>query len=82
LHGEAEDVATEIANPALPALAIWINLQARASVVMPWTARNKPPTLAAQIETASHQVDNVDGATNTFFQILIDGEGHRHLLWQ
>ena len=60
LHDEAEDVAADVADPALERLPLGIDLQAGPRVVVPGAKRLEAAALAPQRQIAADQVDDVD----------------------
>ncbi len=69
LHHEAEDIASDIANPTLPTLTFSVDLHTGTSIVVPRAEGNKVPTLPAQLQISSDQIDDVDRLANLFFKI-------------
>ena len=75
-HHEAEDVAADVADPALERLAIGIHLQAGPAVVVPRAEADEVAALAAQLHVAAHQVDDVDRLANLLLGIECRAETH------
>ena len=68
LHHEAEDVAADVADPALERLPLGIDLQAGAGVVVPGAEGLEVAALAAQRHVAADQIDDVDRLLDPLLQ--------------
>jgi hypothetical protein len=84
LHHEAEHVATHIADPALPGLALRVNLQAGVLVFVPRAERNVTASLTAQLQMPTDQLDDIRRLADPFLDVLVlmSCEGHRRVLWR
>ena len=71
LHNEGEDVAADIANPALEGLTRRIDLKAWSGVVMPRATTDVVRALASQRDVPSDKVDDIDRVADLF--ALIEG---------
>ena len=60
-HDEAEDIATDVAYPALPGLPLRVYLHAGSGVVMPRTDADINSALATKIDVAAYQFHEIDG---------------------
>ena len=69
LHHEAEDIAPDVADPALERLPLGIDLHAGPRVVMPGAQAHVVAALSAQGDMTSDEVDDVDRLPNLFFSI-------------
>ena len=79
LHDEAEDVAADVADPALERLPLGIDLETGARVVVPGAEADVVAALAAELHDAADQVDDVDGLADLFLGIERPARGHRQL---
>ncbi len=64
LHREAENVAADVADPALEGLALRIYLQAGAGVVVPGTECFVDAPFATQLQVLAGEIDDVDRLAN------------------
>ena len=69
LHDEAEDVAADVADPALERLPLGIDLETGARVVVPGAQSDVVAALAAELDDAADQVDDVDRLADLFLGI-------------
>ena len=69
LHHEAEDVAADVADPALERLPLGIDLQAGPRVVVPGAQGHVAAALAAKLHVAAHQIDDVDRLPDLFLGV-------------
>ena len=69
LHHEAEDVAADVADPALERLPLGIDLEAGAGVVVPGAEADVVAALAAQLDVAADQIDDVDRLLDPLFGV-------------
>ena len=69
LHHEAEDVAADVAHPALERLPLGVDLQAGAAVVVPGAEADVVAALAAQLDMAADQIDDVDRLLDPLFGV-------------
>ena len=69
LHDEAEDVAADVADPALERLPLGIDLQAGARVVVPGAKADVVAALAAELDDAADQIDDVDRLADLFLGV-------------
>jgi hypothetical protein len=76
LHDEAEDVSANVANPTFPCLAVWIDLQTGATVIMKWARRDKASPLPTNFAITADQIDNIDRQANSIFDFVVNSEGH------
>ena len=80
LHDEAEDVAADVAGPALPRLPLGIDLQAGPGVVVPGAMGHVAAALAAERQIVlAQQIDDIDRLSNLFLGIKGRVEGHLRL---
>ena len=79
LHDEAEDIAADVADPTLERLPLGIDLQAGARVVMPGAEADVAAALAAELDHAAHQVDDVDGLPDLFLGVQRPARRHCQL---
>jgi hypothetical protein len=71
LHDEAENVAADVADPALPRLPFGIDLQAGPRVVVPGAERHIVPPLPAQFQVATHQVGDIHRLPDAFLGVVV-----------
>ena len=76
LHHEAEHVAADVADPALPRLPLRIDVEARPAVVVPGADADEVAALATQLDVAAHQVDDVDRLADLFLGVVGRAEAH------
>ncbi len=69
LHDEAEDVAAHVANPALERLPLGVDVQTGAAVVVPGAEGDVVAALAAELDIAAHELDDVDRLAHLLLQI-------------
>ena len=69
LHHEAEDVAADVADPALERLPLGVDLKTGVRVVVPGAKTDVVAALAAKLDHSAHQIDDVDRLPNLFFGI-------------
>ena len=69
LHDEAEHVAADVAHPALERLPLGIDLEAGLGVVVPRAEAHVVAALAAQLDVAADQIDNVDRLLDPLFGV-------------
>ena len=69
LHHEAEDVAADVADPALERLPLGIDLQRGLGVVVPGAEADVVAALAAQLDMAADQIDDVDRLLDPLFGV-------------
>ena len=79
LLDKAENIASDVADPAFPGLAIGIDLQTWVRVVMPWADGRKASPLATQIEVTTDQVHDVCRFPNAFLGVKFDDRRHSDL---
>ena len=68
-HHEAEDVAADVADPALERLPLGIDLEAGAGVVVPGAQADVVAALATQLDVAADQIDDVDRLLDPLFGV-------------
>ena len=76
LHDEAEDVAADVADPALERLPLGIDLEAGLGVVVPGAEADVAAALTAQRNVAAHQVDDVDRLADLFLGVQRETSRH------
>ena len=69
LHHEAEDVAADVADPALERLALGVDLEAGARVVVPRAEADVVAALAAQLDVAPDKIDDIDRLLDPFLGV-------------
>ena len=69
LHHEAEDIAADVADPALERLPLRVDLKAGVRIVVPWAEADEIAALAAELDYSAHQIDDVDRLSDLFFGI-------------
>ena len=74
-HHEAKDIPTNVAGPAFPGLAFLIDGHRGTTVVVPRTACNEIATLRLQLQRCTDDIDDVNRATHSLFQVEVLGEG-------
>ena len=80
LHHEAEDIAADVAGPALPRLPLGIDLQAGPGVVVPGAVGHVAAALAAELQIVlAQQIDDIDRLSNLFLGVKGRVEGHLRL---
>ena len=80
LHDEAEDVAADVAGPALPDLPLGIDLQAGAGVVVPRAEGHVAAALPAKLQVVlADQIDDVDRLPDLLLDVEGRVEGHLRL---
>jgi hypothetical protein len=77
LHDEAENVAADVADPALEGLPLGIDLQAGAAVVVPGAQGHIVPARTPQLDVFPDQIDNVDRLLDTVFSVQRRSQRHR-----
>ena len=68
-HHEAEHVAADVAHPALERLALGVDLEAGAGVVVPRAEAHIVAALAAKLNVAADQIDDVDRLLHPLFGV-------------
>ncbi len=80
LHHEAENVAADVAHPALQALPLRIDLQTGPGVVVPRAEGHETAALPAQLQVVlAEQIDDIDRLPDLFLGVEGRVEGHRRL---
>ncbi len=74
-HHKTEDVAADVARPAFPSLTFLIDGHRRTTVVVPGATGNKVTALRLQLQRGTDDINDVNGATHSLFQVEVRGEG-------
>ena len=69
LHHEAEDVAADVADPALERLPLGVDLEAGPGVVVPGAEADEVSALAAELDVAADEIDDVDRLLDPLFGV-------------